>query len=537
MKPLFQVIGLWRGRAALLALGLVIALISLASGIAVQALGGAALGGALVFAALRVLGPARVVLRYAERLVTHDATFRALADIRVWLFRGIARGAAWGIGFRRTGDLLSRLVADVDILDGLYLRILIPLVAAVVIWPILAWYGWGVDPHVAVALALLFAVAAFVAPTLAARGAMRHGGRRADAGAALRVAALDLLSGLREVRVFAAEGRMRAAIQAREAELFGAEHAIAASAGNASALALLAGQAALLAVLVAIASGTGHTPAALLLLFLALAAFEATGGLARAGASLGQAARASARLLDAVSTTAPAEPTDPALPAGSGLRFEGVTFRWAADRAPVFDGLSLDIPAGSRVALLGPSGAGKSSLAALALRVAVPEAGRVTLGGVGLDRIATAELRGRIAYLSQATHLFADTVRANLLLGRADATEDELWAALEAAQIAEMVRALPEGLDAWVGESGAGFSGGQGRRLALARALLSRAPILILDEPCAGLDAETERAFLATLNEAVGTRTLVLITHRLTGVERLDRIWRLSAGHAMAAAG
>lgn len=536
MRPLFQIVALWRGRAVLLLLGLVIALISLASGIAVQALGGAALGGALVFAALRLLGPARVVLRYAERLVTHDATFRALADIRVWLFRGIARGAAWGIGFRRTGDLLSRLVADVDILDGLYLRILIPLIAAVVIWPVLTWYGWDVDPHVAVALALLFAIAAFLAPFLAARGAMQHGGRRADAGAALRVAALDLLSGLREVRVFAAEGRMRATIQAREAELFGAEHAIAATAARASALALLAGQAALLAILIAIA-GAGHAPSALLLLFFALAAFEATGGLARAGASLGQAARASSRLLDAVTTSVPAEPTNPATPKGSALRFEGVSFRWAPDRALVFDGLSLDIPSGSRVALLGPSGAGKSSLAALALRVAVPEGGRITLGGVDLAGIATADLRSRIAYLSQTTHLFADTVRANLLLGRPDASEDELWAALESARIAEVVRALPDGLDAWVGEAGAGFSGGQGRRLALARALLSRAPILILDEPCAGLDAETERSFLATLNTAAAGRTLVLIAHRLTGVEQLDRIWRLSAGHAMAAAG
>ncbi len=536
MKDLLRIMGLWRSQDDALLLGAAIALASLASGITVQALAGAALGGAAVMAVLRLLGPIRVALRYAERMATHDATFRALADLRVWLFRGIARGAAWGIGFRRSGDLLARLVADIDILDGVYLRILIPLVGALLIWPVLVWRAWDVDPHLAVSLAVLFALAAFAGPVVAARGAMRLGGRRAEAGAALRVAALDLLSGLREVRVFGAEGRMRAAIQAREAALHGAEHGIANVAANASALALLSGQAALLAVLIAIGT-SGHAPAALLLLFLTLAAFEATGGLARAGSSLGQAARAATRLLEAVDTATPAEPVQPASSAGFALRFEGVTFRWAVDRPPVFDGLSIEIPEGSRVALLGPSGAGKSSLAALALRAAEPEAGRVTLGGVDIARIPTAELRANIGYLSQATHLFADTVRANLLLGRPEATDDELWQALETARIADVVRALPEGLDAWVGEGGAGFSGGQGRRLALARTLLSQAPILILDEPCAGLDAETERAFLATLNEVAVGRTVVLIAHRLIGIERLDRIWRLSAGHAMAATG
>jgi ATP-binding cassette subfamily C protein CydC len=232
------------------------------------------------------------------------------------------------------------------------------------------------------------------------------------------------------------------------------------------------------------------------------------------------------------------DPARPAkLPSDTALRFAGVRFRWAPDRAAVFDGLTIDIPAGSRVALIGPSGIGKSTLAALALRLAAPEAGRVLLGGVDVATLAAAELRGRIAYLSQATHLFDDTIRANLLLARPEADEAALWAALDAARIGELVRALPDGLDTWVGEGGMRFSGGQGRRLALARALLSPAPILILDEPCAGLDAETERAFLATLNEVAAGRTVVLIAHRLTGVERLDRIWRLSEGRVVAAAG
>jgi ATP-binding cassette subfamily C protein CydC len=197
----------------------------------------------------------------------------------------------------------------------------------------------------------------------------------------------------------------------------------------------------------------------------------------------------------------------------------------------------MEIEQGHRLALLGPSGSGKSTVAALALKLAAPDAGCITLGGVDVARLPAAEVRARIGLLSQATHLFDDTIRNNLLLARPDADEAALWSALDAAQMGEFVRALPDGLDSWVGEGGTRFSGGQARRLALARALLSPASILILDEPCAGLDAETERAFLLTLNEVAAGRTIILIAHRLTGVERLDRIWRLSGGRAMAAAG
>jgi ATP-binding cassette subfamily C protein CydC len=214
-----------------------------------------------------------------------------------------------------------------------------------------------------------------------------------------------------------------------------------------------------------------------------------------------------------------------------------VHFRWRPDLPTVFDGLTMDIPPGSRVGVLGPSGSGKSTLAALALKVAAPQSGTVRLGRVDIATLAAADVRSRIGWLSQTTHLFDDTIRNNLCLARPDAEDAALWGALDAARIGELVRALPDGLDTWVGEGGARFSGGQGRRLALARALLSPAPILILDEPCAGLDSETERAFLSTLNEVAEGRTVILIAHRLMGVEKLDRIYRLSGGRAVAATG
>ncbi len=541
MRALIRILGLWRARAAWLAFGLLVSLAALAAALALMTLSGRLVGGAIAGAALvagaalRLAGGARVVLRYAERLATHSATFRALADLRVWFFRGVAARSAGGLGFRRAGDLLARLVADVEALDGLYLRILVPLAGAVLILPVLLAAAAARGAGLAVMLALLFAVSAFVLPLLASRAAAGEGAALAAAQGGLRVAALDALTGLREIRAFGAEGRALAGVQAREAALLGAQRALAGRVALANAGALLCGQAALLSVL--LAAGT-RPVASVALVFLTIAAFEAVGGLPRAGALAGHAAAAAARVLEAAEGPVPVpDPAAPApLPSRTALRFESIRFRWQADRPAVFDGLTLDIPEGARVAILGPSGAGKSSLAALALKVAAPEAGRVLLGGTDIAGLPAAALRGRIAFLSQATHLFDDTIRANLLLGRKDADEAALWAALDAAAIGETVRALPDRLESWVGEGGTRFSGGQARRLALARALLSEAPILILDEPAAGLDAETERAFLTTLNAVAPGRSVILIAHRLTGVERLDRTYRISSGHAVAAA-
>ncbi len=538
---LLRILALWRGRAAWLAAGLVISLAALACGVALMAASGtmiatAAAAGALVApVALRGLGGGRVVLRYLERLVTHAATFRALADLRVWFFRHLARTAAGGLGFRHAGDVLARLVGDVEALDGLYLRILIPLAGAVLLLPVLLIVIGRHAPGLAVAVTALFALAALLLPWLAARAATESGGRLAATSGALRIAALDALTGLREVRAFGAEGRMIAAVQAREAALLSAQHDLARRTALAGAGAFLCSQAAIFAVL--LAAGTNPV-GAIAAAFLVTASFEAVGGLPRAGALAGHATAAARRVLEAAEApVAVPDPPNPApIPERFTLRFEGIHFRWGADRAPVFDGLTLEIPEATRVAVLGPSGAGKSTLAAMALKVVAPQQGCVRLGGVDLASLTAAEVHARFAWLSQATHLFDDTIRANLLLARPDADDQALWQALDAARIGDVVRALPDRLDLWVGEGGTQFSGGQGRRLALARTLLSEAPILVLDEPCAGLDAETERAFLATLNEAAEGRTLLLIAHRLTGVEKLDRIWRLSGGKAVAAA-
>ncbi|MDE2515993.1 MAG: thiol reductant ABC exporter subunit CydC [Rhodospirillales bacterium] len=555
--PLLRVIGRWRGQSGWLVLGAVVSLAALGSAIGLMLVAGAALtvrrggaavphpiallalaaGGSLLAAPLllRALGSGRVVLRYLDRLTSHAATFRALAALRVWFFRGLAANSAGGLGFRHAGDVLARLVGDVEALDGLYVRILLPLIGALVLAPVLAVALGLFSIPLAAIVTALFVLAAFVLPLRAARGTAAAGQSQAEAAAALRIAILDTLSGLPEVRAFGAEGRMLASVQAREAQLLAAQRAQARRVATFGAGALLLGQVAVLAVLT---MATRHPSAAIVAAFLVVAAFEAVGGLARAGALAGQASAAARRVLEAAEAPAVvADPPHPApMPATHTLTFEAVRFRWQPDLPYVFEQLDLSIAPGTRIALLGPSGIGKSSLAALALRLAAPESGRILLGGTDIATLPAAGLHARIAWLSQTTHLFADTIRNNLRLCCPDADDAMLWQALEAARIADAVRALPEGLDTWLGEGGAGFSGGQGRRLALARTLLSPAPILILDEPCAGLDAATERDFLTTLNEVAAGRTVILIAHRLTGVERLDRIWRLSGGVAVAAA-
>jgi ATP-binding cassette subfamily C protein CydC len=541
MRPLLTILRLWRPQTGWLVLGFLISLASAVAAVALFMMSGATVasasvaGGLLSYGVLRGLGVGRVVLRYFERLVTHEATFRALAALRVWFFRALAAGTAGGLGFRRSGDVLSRIVNDVEALDGLYLRILVPLgIGAVMVPAIVVLIGmqsWGL----AALVGALFILSALVLPWAAAQGTIAAGGRLTRAMSGLRIACLDALTGLREVRAFGAEGRMLAMIQARQGSLLSAQDSMNRRSAWAGAGAFLCGQAAILLVLLS----AGNNPmVSVVSAFVVIAAFETVAGLPRAGALAGHAATAAVRVLEVAAAAPPAthhapvtiEPHGPAR-----LSFEGVRFAWQPDRPVVFSGLTLDIPAGSRVAILGPSGSGKSTLAALALKVALPQSGRVLLGGVDMARLTDAQVRSRIGWLGQATHLFDDTIRGNLLLARPDADDTALWQGLDAARIGDVVRALPDQMDTWVGEAGGKFSGGQGRRLALARALLSPAPVLILDEPCAGLDGETEREFFSVLNDTAEGRTIILIAHRLTGTERLDRIWRLSGGHAVAA--
>lgn len=542
MNPVWQIASLWRRHPWWLVVAIILSLGALLAGVALMGVSGHALGLAVVGSALIIpallplVGLARVVLRYAERVVGHEAIFRALADMRVWMFRGLAYSAAGGLGLRHSGDVLARLVNDVDMLDGLFLRVFIPLSGAVVLLPVLAWLLWR--EHSAALLVLLpFCFVAFWVPWRAARAAEENAGAASLAMAALRTTTLDALHGLREVKIFAAEGRMLASVQARESQLLTAQRQLVAEGAKLSALAFIVAQSGILLAL--ILGFFGLPIAAVAVVLVLVVAFEAVLGLPRAGLLYGQAKKAAARVVQAAESGPPVpDPQTPeSMPNRNALAFEHVSFRYALDRPFIFKDLSFQLPEGSRVAILGPSGIGKSTIAALILKLQAPTSGQIRLGGVDTALLPAEALRQRIAYLGQTTHLFADTIRNNLLLGNPMADDETLWTALDAAQLGEAVRALPGGLDSWLEEGGGTLSGGQGRRLALARTLLMDAPILLLDEPCAGLDAATEQEFFRVFNTATEGRTVLLILHRLTGVESLNRIWRFTGGSLVSATG
>ncbi len=542
MSPLARILRLWRPEAAALVLGALLTLAALLAALALMANAGryiaaAATGGLLLVPLLlQATGAARVILRYTERLFTHGAMFRALARIRIWFFLGLARASAGGLGYRRAGDVLARLVNDIETLDGLYLRILIPAACAMLLLPVLAYVLWRESSWAAGLILPLFALAAFILPLNAARLGRHNAARIAPAMAELRNTALDTLTGLREVKIFAAEGRQLAAMQSREATLLAAQRDLSQRSALLNTYGFLTAQAALL---LALLCGATAPIAATVALFVLTAAFEAIAILPRAGVQYGQMRAAADRITQAAEAAPPVpDPRVPApMPASTAIAFDHVSFRYAPHLPDVFENLNLQLPAHSRTAILGPSGAGKSTIASLLLKLAAPTAGQIRLGAVDIVSLPAEALRARIAYLSQSTHLFSDTIRNNLRLTNPEATDETLWAALDAARLADTIRALPDGISTWLGEAGNTLSGGQARRLALARTLLSPAPILILDEPCAGLDAGTEAEFLTTLNNTARDRTIILITHRLMGHEQLDRIWRLANGSLMAAMG
>ncbi|WP_336762190.1 thiol reductant ABC exporter subunit CydC [Asaia sp. VD9] len=540
-QALTRILVVWRPYYARLGFGLILSALAALSGFALMWNAGItvttlALGTGIAFGLLRLFGGARIGLRYAERLFAHDAMFRALAALRVWFFRHLAGGAAAGLGFRRAGDLLNRLVGDIELLDNLYLRIAMPALGILIALPVLVVVAGRESLRLGLSLGFLFVLAGCVIPLLAARRSAHRSQTILHAESSLRVAALDLATGLREARAFSGEALLAERIVGEEARLHEAQLVQAQAMAQAGAVSYLLGQVALVLILLSLVGFPGMTlslVSGVALVFLTGTIFESVGTLARTSVLAGRVGQAAERVVAIAREDHTADRTGCPAPEAGDLVLREVTYRWDMARAPVLQGVTLTIRAGEHVALIGPSGAGKSSLAALLLKVAHPEAGEILFGGHDILTLDTTSLRGKIGWLSQATHLFADTIRSNLLLGRDDVPDDRLWDALEKAEMAETVQALPEGLDSWVGEGGALLSGGQGRRIALARTLLQDAPIMVLDEPATGLDSATERAFLKTLGRSMQGRTVILIAHRLTGVERLDRAWRLDEGRAL----
>ena len=485
---------------------------------------------------VRFFGIARGVFRYLERYVSHEVTFRLLARLRVWFYRALEPLAPARLMDYRSGDLLSRIVADIGTLENFYLRVIAPPCVAVMIAVLAALIMGAFDPWLAVAL-LGFMVLAGVGVPLLARTLSRPAGRglvlvRAELNSAL----LDGIQGVADLLSAGKGARHRERVRALSREVGGLQARLASIGGMSNALkGLLMNLATLAILLIAIplvSSGQLDRVYLALLVLAVLSSFEAVWPLPQAFQNLDSSLEAGRRLFEIVDADPVViDPADPLpIPAGWGLQVQDLSLSYGPGEPPALDGISLALPRGHRLAVVGPSGAGKSTLVQVLLRFWDYQAGQILLEGRELREFGHEDLRRRIAVVSQRSHLFNATVRDNLLLARPGASQAEIIQAAEQAQIHSFIQSLPHGYDTWIGEQGLRLSGGERQRLVIARAILKNAPLLILDEPTAHLDALIERELMATLQELAVDRSVLLITHRLLGLERLDEILVLRAG-------
>ncbi|MEV5593486.1 thiol reductant ABC exporter subunit CydD [Streptomyces sp. NPDC052496] len=541
--------GLARARWGRLGLALLLGSLALGSAVGLMATSGWLISRAaqqppvlylmVAVTATRAFGIGRAVFRYAERLVAHDAVFRMLADVRVAVFRRLERLAPAGLRDRSSGDLLSRLVADVDAVQDYFLRWLLPVGAAVVVGAGAVGFTAWLLPEAGAVLAAGLLLAGAGVPTLSALLARRAERQLSPARGVLSAHVLDLLTGTAELTVSGALASRIDRARRADRDLTRIASRSAAAAGAGSGLsALLCGLTVAAASVVgvqAVHDGRLAGVCLAVVVLVPLAAFEAVAGLPLAVQYRQRTRRAAERVFEVLDAPEPVrEPVGPvAVPVPDSpfpLVVEGLTARHAGQRAPALDGVGFTLPAGRRLAVVGPSGSGKTTLAQVLLRFLDREAGSYTLGGVDAAAVDGDAVRRQVGLCAQDAHLFDSSIRENLRLARTGAAEDDLWDALARARLADWVRSLPDGLDTMVGEHGARLSGGQRQRLALARALLADFPVLVLDEPAEHLDLATADALTADLLAATEGRTTVLITHRLEGLEAVDEVLVLDAG-------
>ncbi|SPF01786.1 ATP-binding/permease protein CydD [Streptomyces sp. MA5143a] len=487
--------------------------------------------------ATRAFGIGRAVFRYAERLVSHDAVLRMLADARVAVYRRLERLAPAGLRTIRRGDLLSRLVADVDALQDYWVRWLLPAGAAVAVSAASVGFTAWLLPEAGAALAVGLLAAGAGVPLVSGAVARRAEHRLAPARGVLATRVADLLSGTAELAV-------AGALPARTAEAKRADRVltrIASRAATATAIgdgltALVSGlTVAGTALLGARAVGDGRLSgvAMAVVVLTPLAAFEAVLGMPLASQFRQRVRRSAERVYEVLDAPDPVrEPERPAKPPVSPfpLRLEGLGARYTGQERDALAGLDLTLEQGRRVAVVGVSGAGKTTLAQVLLRFLDVREGTYTLGGADASTLDGDDVRRLVGLCAQDAHLFDSSVRENLLLARKDADEEDLRDALARARLLDWVDGLPDGLDTLIGEHGARLSGGQRQRLALARVLLADFPVLVLDEPAEHLDLPTADALTADLLAATEGRTTLLITHRLAGLDAVDEVVVLAEG-------
>jgi thiol reductant ABC exporter CydC subunit len=487
---------------------------------------------------VRFFGLGRGVFRYLERLVSHQVTFRLLARLRVWFYGAIEPLAPARLMQYRSGDLLSRIVTDIESLQHFYIRVIAPpLVAGLVIllmWMLMASF----DIRLAVAIVVFLLLVGLGLPFLVRHFNRGLGPRLATGRAELNVALVEGIQGAGELLIAGREVTHQRRIkhlsqnltnlQEREAWINGLQSALSGLLINWSTIVIL-----LIAIPLVNQDKLEGVYLAVLVL-AGIASFEAVTSLPEAWQHLESSLAAARRLFELVDT----EPVVPDQPAGISsqtskdfsLSVSNLSFRYEVDQLPALENISFTLSAGQKLAIVGPSGAGKSTVVNLLLRFWDYQSGDIRLGGYDLRQYQPNEVRRMMSVVPQHTHLFNDTIRSNLLLARPEASESEIIQATQQAQLHDFIQTLPQGYATYIGEQGLQLSGGQRQRLAIARALLKEAPFLILDEATANLDPLVEQEIIQTIHSLMTGRTVLMITHRLVGLERMDEVLVLQDG-------
>lgn len=485
---------------------------------------------------VRLFAIIRTAARYGERVISHDATFRILETLRTWCYTRLEPLSPARLGRHHSGDLLTRIITDIDTLDNLYLRVMSPTVVAAVVVVLLVAFVSFYDPLIALLGTGLLMAAGVGIPMIADLSGRSTARRLNEQTAQLRVALVDGIHGLAALLTSGAERHHLARVLQRHRALVQGQQRMSQITGLTGALMGLFSGLAVVGTLYigveAVSTGSLSGPHLALLVLAVTAGFEAVVPLSNAYQYLGQTRKAAARL-NTVTQTSPAVTFSQAChrePADGGMQFDRVSFRYATSDHPALDGVSFEIKSGQRLAIMGPTGSGKSTMLYLLARFEDPSRGTIRIGHCDLHRLSEQALRKHVCIIDQKAHIFNGTVRDNLLLANPQADDRTLQDALSAVRLQDFVSELPDGLDTWVGEAGRLLSGGQARRLAIARAMTSDAAIWAFDEPTEGLDTETAKAMMTGLLARAGDRTVIMVTHRPEAVEQMDQVLVLNTG-------
>ena len=549
MTPMRRLLRLMRPQARWMVLATVLSAVATLAHVALLATSGwfvtamavAGLAGALMnyflpAAMIRGFAIVRILGRYAERLVGHEATLRFVAGLRPWLFDRLERAAPASSDGLRHGDMLTRLRGDIDRLEQAFLRVLAPVASVVLVGlPVLLFLGWY-DGRMALVVGLFALLAGIVLPAWLHHRDTAPAVRLVEGNAQLNTALVEEVEGLAELAIYDPQRHHRTATLAASGRLVADERQLARDAALSNAGIQLAanGSAVTIAAigLPLVAAGQLSVPELPMLALLALAAFEAVAPLPLVFTALAAVRASARRVFELADRPAPVvDPPEAAAVTGpGGLVLRGIGFRYPGAASDTLDDVSLDLAPGRRVAIIGASGSGKSTLAEIVAKLRVPGRGDIRLGDVPWASIDGDTVRRHVSLLVQHDHLFSTTIRDNLLLARPEADIDALREACRVAQVLAFIEQQPDGFETPVGALGRELSGGEARRLLLARTLLCRRPILVLDEPTEGLDGTTEKNLLDALFEQQGDMAILLLTHRATRLDRMDEILLLDRG-------